>query len=116
MVHKIDLSTILSEATKTPDQQKSIFALLNLGILESLDNGSMNANDAVATFFHVDNCLFVRNHLRDHSVDQIMSHGVQLSDLFMVLPPQEAQREFQRELQAMRSLSLALLEEKELAA
>ncbi len=116
MTNKIDLSTILSEATKTPEEQKSIFALLNLGILESLDNGSMSAIQAVTVFFHADNCQFVRNHLHDRSADQIMSHGVQLSDLFMVLPPQEAQREFQRELMTMRLLSRSLLEEKALAA
>ena len=45
-----------------------------------------------------------------------MSYGVQLSDLFDVLPQAQAQREFQRELNTMRSLSLTLLEEKQLAA
>ena len=116
MTAKIDLSTILSDASKLSEQQKSIFALLNLGILASLDNGSLSATDAVIAFFHADNCLFVHNHLQDRSAEQIMSHGVQLSDLFLVLPPQAAQREFQRELTAMRSLCLSMLEEKQLAA
>ena len=116
MTAKIDLSTILSDASKLSEQQKSIFALLNLGILASLDNGSLSATDAVTAFFHADNCLFVHNYLQDRNAQQIMSHGVQLSDLFLVLPPQEAQREFLRELTAMRSLCLSMLEEKQLAA
>jgi len=45
-----------------------------------------------------------------------MSHGIQLPDLFEVLPPEEAQREFQRELATIRSLCLTLLEEQRLVA
>jgi len=40
-----------------------------------------------------DNCLFVRKHLRNKIVDEIMSRGVQLTDLFDTLPAEEAQRE-----------------------
>ncbi len=45
-----------------------------------------------------------------------MSHGVQLLDLYDILPTEEAQREFQRELAKMRTLCLTLLAEKQLAA
>jgi hypothetical protein len=45
-----------------------------------------------------------------------MSHGVQLPDLFEVLPPEEAHREFQRELATIRSLCLKLLEGQRLVA
>ena len=45
-----------------------------------------------------------------------MSHGVQLPDLFAVLPPEEAYREFQRELATIRSLCLKLLEAQRLVA
>ena len=41
-----------------------------------------------------------------------MSHGVQLPDLFAILPPEEAHREFHRELATMRTLCLKLLEGK----
>lgn len=116
MTAKIDLSILLADSQKATAQQRSIFALLNLGILESLATGSLSAADAVTTFFHADNCLFVHNHLQDCSAEQIMSHGVQLSDLFLVLPPQDAPREFQRELAAMRSLCLSMLTEKQLTA
>jgi len=45
-----------------------------------------------------------------------MSRGVQLPDVFEALPTEEAQQEFQRELAEMRSLSLKLLEDRQLAA
>ena len=87
-----------------------------LGIVESLANGLISAADALRVFFHADNCLFVRNHLRDKLADKIMSHGVQLPDLFTVLPAEEAHREFQRELATIRALCLKLLEAKRLVA
>ena len=67
-------------------------------------------------FFHTDNCLYVRKHLRDKIADAVMSHGVQLPDLFEVLPTAEAHREFQRELVTMRALCLRLLEQRQLVA
>jgi hypothetical protein len=94
----------------------ALFALLNLGMIESLANGLVSASDAVRVFFNADNCLFVRQQLRDKVADKVMSHGVQLPDLFDVLPKEEAHREFQHELAAMRSLCLKLLEKKRLVA
>lgn len=99
-----------------PEQRLALFALLNLGLLESLANGVLNATDAVRVFYHADNCVFVRKRLREKSADEIMSRGVQLPDLFEALTPEEAHREFQRELAMMRSLCLRLLEEKPLVA
>ena len=61
-----------------------------------------------------ENCLFVRKHLHDRTAAAIMSHGVQLPDVFEVLPREEAQREFQRELATMRALILKLFAEKPL--
>jgi hypothetical protein len=45
-----------------------------------------------------------------------MSHGVQLPDLFDLLPADEAHRQFQHELATMRTLCLKLLEDKQLVA
>ncbi len=116
MNDNIHLQTLLSEAGRTSDRQLALFALLSLGILESLTSGLLSATDAVRVFFNAENCLFVRQHLRERAADEIMSHGVQLPDLFEALPAAEAQREFQHELATMRSLCLKLLEEKRLAA
>ena len=69
------------------------FALLNLGLVEPLAGGSISA-DALRIFFHAENCLFVRQRLRDRIADEVMSHGAQLPDLFDALPAQEARREF----------------------
>lgn len=116
MTNLILFKTIFADVEKKPEQQLTLFALLNLGILDSLASGTISADDALQTFFHADNCFFVRRTLRNQSADAIMSHGVQLPDLFEVLPPKEAQREFQREIALMRSLCKTLLEEKRLAA
>jgi hypothetical protein len=115
MKQRIDLHKLLSQATEK-DQQIASFALLSLGVIESLVGGAATASRAVELFFHADNCLFVRNELRQKVADEIMSRGVQLPDIFDALPAEEAQQEFQRELATMRSLCLKFLEGKQLAA
>jgi hypothetical protein len=116
MTTRMSLHTILAASGETPAQQLALFALLTLGILESLAHGLLSATDALHVFFHTENCLFVRKQWRDKIADAIMSHGVQLPDLFEACSPAEAQREFQRELATMRSLCLKLWEEKQLVA
>jgi hypothetical protein len=116
MKNGMDLETLLTASEKTPGQQLALFALLNLGIIESLANGLLSASDALRIFFNAENCLFVRKHVRDKIADKVMSHGVQLPDLFDALPTEEAHREFQHELATMRALCLKLLEEKRLVA
>ena len=115
MKDSINLQVLLSQANNR-HQQVASFALLCLGIIESLTSGLMRVTDALGLFFHAENCLFVRKHLKEKIADQIMSHGVQLPDLFDALPAEEAQREFQRELKTMYSLCLKLLEDKRIAA
>jgi hypothetical protein len=112
----IDLHQLLAKPGQTPDEQVEIFALLNLGVLESLSHGLLSASDALRTFYHAENCLFVRRQLRSRTADEIMSRGVQLSDLFDALPPVAAQRQFQHELAKMHALCLSLLEKKLVAA
>jgi len=112
----MDFKTLLTISDRTSCQQKALFALLNLGIVESLANGLLSAADAVHLFFHADNCLFVRKRMRDKTADEIMSRGVQLPDLFEMLPSDEAQRAFQHELATIRGLCLKLLGKKPLVA
>src|SRR3989442_1072285 len=116
MSHSMSLQALLTASNEVPGQPLALLALLTLGILESLANGLLSATDALRVFFHAENCLFVRKHLRDKLADAIMSHGVQLPDLFEALPPEEAHREFQRELATIRSLCLKLLEAQRLVA
>jgi hypothetical protein len=116
MHHNMSLQALLAVSHESPGQRLALFALLTLGMLESLAHGLLSASDALRVFFHTENCLFVRKHLRDKTADAVMSHGVQLPDLFEALPTAEAQREFQRELATMRSLCLKLLEQKQLVA
>lgn len=112
----IDLAELLADKGRDKDRQLGLFALLNLGIVESLANGAMSSADATRFFFSARNCLYVRKALKSKIADEIMSHGVQLQDLFETLPEREAQREFQRELGAIRALCLRLLERHELVA
>ena len=113
---KMSLKTLLAASGETPAQQLAVLALLTLGMLESLANGLLSATDALRVFFHAENCLYVRKHLRDKTADAVMSHGVQLPDLFEALPMAEAHREFQRELATIRGLCLKLLEAQRLVA
>lgn len=112
----MDLQILLMAFERNSCQKKWLFALLNLGIIESLANGLMSAAEAPRVFYHSDNCLFVRKRLRDKTADEITSRGVRLPDLFEALPTDEAQREFQHELATMRALCLKLLEKKPLVA
>lgn len=116
MNRSISLKTLLSEAGQVPERQSSLFALVSLGILESLSNGLMSTTDAVRLFFNAENCLFTQKFLNEKMADEVMSRGVQLPDLFETLPIEEANREFHRELATMRSLCFKLLEEERLAA
>src|ERR1019366_5378725 len=100
----MDLQTLLTTSAKAPAQHSALFAVLNLGMIESLSNGMISAADALRIFYHAKNCLFVRKNMRSKVADEIMSHGVQLADLFDILPTEEARREFQRELATMRAL------------
>ena len=116
MNDSMDLRALLATPARTTSQSTALFALLNLGIIESLANGLLSAADVLRLFYHADNCLFVRKKLRDKTADEIMSRGVQLADLFETLPTDEAQREFQHELAILRHLCLKLLEKKPLVA
>ena len=111
-VHLNDL--LLSEAGSVPRQLES-FSLLSLGIIASLTNGSISPAGAIEYFFHAQNCRFVRK-LKNKLADEIMGRGVQLPDLFDVLPTDRARKEFERELDTMRALCLRLLGKRQLVA
>ncbi len=101
---------VLSEASGSLTQQLELFALVNLGLVQSLASGTLSVTEAIKRFYHADNCLYVRKHLRNRESNAITSHGIQLPDLFDCLPPEEAQREFYHELETMRTLCLKLLQ------
>jgi hypothetical protein len=115
MKQRVDIQSLLSQS-HNEDQRLTSFALLSLGVVESLVAGAMTATGSAEVFFNADNCLYIRRHLRHKIADEIMSRGVQLHDLFDALPVEEAQQEFQREVAAIRALGLILLDEQRLAA
>lgn len=116
MKHAIALDSALTDAGQDATQQLTFFALLNLGILQSLTSGVISADDAIRLFYNADNCLYVRRHFKNKNADAIMSHGVQLSDLFECLPITAAHREFTHGLDIMRSLCLKILDKSRPAA
>ena len=103
---------ILSATTSDVAQQQEFFALLNLGLVQSLASGILSPTEAVERFYHAENCRHVQKHFRQKAANTIMSHGVQLPDLFESLSAEEARREFYHELEIMRSLCLQLLEKR----
>ena len=104
------LRVVLSGLSGDLAQQLELFAMLNLGIVQSLASGVLSPTEAIERFYHTDNCLYVRKQLRNREANIIMSHGVQLPDLFTCLPAEEAQREFLHELEIIRALCLKLLD------
>ena len=65
MESRLQLETLLASAGDDRADRLTVFALINLGVIESLANGSMSATEAVGRFFNADNCLYVRKKLRD---------------------------------------------------
>jgi hypothetical protein len=107
---------ILSATNGDIAQQQELFALLNLGLVQSLASGVLSPTEAVERFYHAENCLYVQKHFRQKVANMIMSHGVQLPDLSECLSAAEAQREFYHELETIRSLCLQLLEKRRLSS
>lgn len=103
---------LLSEVAGSSPQQLELFALVNLGLVQSLASGIISPVEAVERFYHADNCFYVQRHIRRREANAIMSRGIQLPDLFESLPAEEARREFYHELEAIRALCLKLLGEK----
>ncbi len=104
------LESLLSLVDQSREDRLAAFAVFNLGLVESLASGAIGATAAVRDFYHYENCIYVNEKLKDKFAARIMSHGIQLPDLFDALPIEEAHREFSRELAAMRALCLKILE------
>jgi hypothetical protein len=112
MNEPVDLQALLTRARGRSNGRLALFALINLGLLDSLADGLLSPEQAVRVFYNYQNCLFVRQRVRGRAASEIMGRGVQLPDLFEALPTGEARREFQRELNRMRALCLGILRQK----
>jgi hypothetical protein len=67
---------VFAEVTWGQTQQLQLFALLNLGLIQSLTSGVVSAAEAVKQFYHAENCLYIKNFLSNNIANSIMSHGV----------------------------------------
>ena len=106
----IDLRELLSRTDASSARALELFAILNLGLIEALGNGLIDADNALRCFYHVDNCLYIKKIIKNKVANEVMGRGVQLQDLFDILPAGQARREFLRELAKMRELCLKMLE------
>jgi len=106
----------LAKITAGQEEPLALFAVTALGIVESLVAGSLTPTRAIESFFHGENVRFVKSKLGDKRAVQIMGRGIQLADLFDAMPMEEAHREYQHELQAIKTLCNELLEAEKAAA
>jgi len=116
MTDVLSLQSLLPEGVEARKVALRLFALLSLGVVESLESGVLSTNDAIRFFFHFDNHWYVKKKLKYKSASLFMARGGQLDDLFTVLPAGVAHREFYRELTAMRSLCLKILDDRRVLA
>lgn len=112
----IYLERLLRADGFVPEERQEVFALLMLGLFDSLESGVLSPADAVAICFHTDNCRFVGNSLKSADAEEVMERGTQLADLFDALNPEDAKREFASEVAAMRTRCLAILGRERLVA
>ena len=74
-IQQVRLEMIFVNAGDTPARGLTLFALLGLGIIDSLASGLMSATEAVQSFFHAGSCLFVRQRVKDKVADRVMSQS-----------------------------------------
>lgn len=103
------LEKMLAQSGRSRKQKLAALATLNLGIIGALSSEAMELTEATVAFFNGENCLWVHRQLKCAAADEIMSRGVQLADLFDVLPPAKAKVEYFKELEAIRRLCVKLL-------
>src|SRR5437879_2820882 len=106
---KFNLESLLDNSGSTRRQKLAALAMLTLGLTEALSSEAMEPAEATIAFFNAENCLCVHRQLKSAAADEIMSRGVQLSDLFDVLTQAEAKAEFANELKVMHSLCVKIL-------
>jgi hypothetical protein len=100
----------LAKITAGQEAPLALFAVTALGIIDSLASGSITPTESIQSFFHAKNIRFAKAKLGDQRAVEILGRGTQLGDLFDALPLEDAHREFQHELQAMKALCYALLD------
>lgn len=106
----------LTAITQGQESPLALFAVTSLSVIDSLASGSMTPTEATANYFHGKNVRFVKLNLSNKRAAEVMGRGLQLSDLFDAMPVEEAHREFQHELRAMKALCHQLLEVERVAA
>lgn len=113
---QINLRTMIPSPGTDLSGARAAFALIALGVIETIELGLLDTESAIPFFFHADNALFVRKEMRDKLAADVIGRGLQLSDLFTVLEPADANRALREQLAAMRAACRSLLGKAKLAA
>ena len=58
------LRVALSELSGSLAQQLELFALVNLGLVQSMASGVLTPTEGVERFYHAKNSLYVQKHFR----------------------------------------------------
>ncbi len=112
----LSLDSLLPEAAGPEDRRAEVFALLALGVLDAIEAGALSPESARSHFFNAANCLFTRRTLNLPEVEEVMSRGVELPDLFDALPADTAAGEACAEVTLMRASCLRILTANRLVA
>ena len=88
------LRVVLSELSGSVGRQLELFALVNLGLVQSMASGVLTPTEAVERFYHVGNFLYVQKHFRRREAQTIMSRGIRLPDLFDSCHPKRRSASF----------------------
>lgn len=112
----IVLERMLANASMRTEERREVFALIVLGLLDSLEGRVLTTADVSALFFNVGNSRFVASTLGCIDAEEVMARGCQLADLFDAIDPDEARAELATEVAAIRTLCLAMLGTERLVA
>lgn len=112
----LQLENLLQTSGKEGVDPLTVFAFMILGVIESLSSNLMSPKESVRVVFNFENCSYVKERLKKKAANEVMGRGVQLNNLFDGLPLEEAKREYARELAAMKTLCMNLIEREHLVA
>lgn len=110
------LESLLPSGKDDMSRQAEVFALLALGVLDAFEGGALSPDSARKRFFNGANCPYTHRALNRPDVEEVMSRGAELPDLFDALSLDDATHEAQEEIAAMRAACLRILTAERLVA
>jgi hypothetical protein len=94
----------VSDEPLTQSDARRSFSVFGLGIVDLLEKRLVPPADAEFEFFNAQIIKLVKRSVKDREAIEFIERGSQLADLYDALPREVADKEFARELEAMRKL------------